>query len=723
MQQQQHPQQLCPVCGKRAAPTAAAVSAGASAAAGCCCCSTVSPARGSSHAGGGAVADPHTCVEAGGDVIGDGSGGSGAAEEGGGVERGLESDPSLAAPAPPELSFRMSSTTMVAAMLRRSASCVPQRGGGGGGEGAEEEDEEDFGGDGSGDPGFASLPAPRSKSSIAAAAGELLRPEWSITPGPGAMIAAAAGGSAMPAMVSDLPDPDPLTGGSAMPAALADSADGQVAASEPVTVPPCSAPPSRPISIGGGVAMWASAAAAVLADDERPAAPARLVAVAIPSFVEVAVPEEAPFKLSISPTWSISATPPPPLPPHPPTSRLQVSSFAAAAMVAATAAEGGAEDAAVPFVVPEHPPVSPLASTWSITPGPGAMIAAAAGGSTMLVAMPSTDHSDLPDSAPLDAHSYFHPPSEPSFSQPLLMPTGPPAAASPPEGAVEAASLPDRGAPAADEPSAPAPSPLTEEAGAPPAPTEVAAAPAPITWSLTPGPGAMIAAAAGGSTMVPLVVEEEGAATAAPEGEGEEEAVGGLQGSGPSAMLGGPNWSITPGPGAMIAAAATGAGTVAANALLDQLQEEEEGAEDGAPDPEADPTTGSAQGADACPSAASIPQGVDGGALPAAAAAPLLPPSVTATAASGAMLEVFSDPLRRSMELEKQAGRGGSGAATTPPDSRRVSITGGGGPSPPALPPPPAAAYPRAEPVEVAAARLMNLQAQQVGGREGVIGG
>ena len=42
----------------------------------------------------------------------------------------------------------------------------------------------------------------------------------------------------------------------------------------------------------------------------------------------------------------------------------------------------------------------------------------------------------------------------------------------------------------------------------------------------------------------------------------------------PPAEIGGPNWSLTPGPGAMIAAAATGAGAAVANALLDAEQEE-----------------------------------------------------------------------------------------------------------------------------------------------------
>ena len=107
-------------------------------------------------------------------------------------------------------------------------------------------------------------------------------------------------------------------------------------------------------------------------------------------------------------------------------------------------------------------------------------------------------------------------------------------------------------------------------------------------WSLTPGPGAMIAAAAGGGTSLTTALEamEEDAAVAAAtvEGEGGEVEVAKERASQPNdavtaasedssavaesaapppvrkstEVLGGPTWSITPGPGALITAGRCG---------------------------------------------------------------------------------------------------------------------------------------------------------------------
>ena len=104
-------------------------------------------------------------------------------------------------------------------------------------------------------------------------------------------------------------------------------------------------------------------------------------------------------------------------------------------------------------------------------------------------------------------------------------------------------------------------------------------------WSLTPGPGAMIAAAAGGGSSLTTALEamEEDAAVAAATVEGEDDEVAKERTSQPNdvtvasedgsaaapvaesvappppvrkstEVLGGPTWSITPGPGALIPA-------------------------------------------------------------------------------------------------------------------------------------------------------------------------
>ncbi|GAX78095.1 hypothetical protein CEUSTIGMA_g5537.t1 [Chlamydomonas eustigma] len=252
----------------------------------------------------------------------------------------------------PELSFRLSS--LQSSTYRRSASAsltsvaehVTFHVSGGGA--SETQDKEGTSGRDymdDDDPGFMSLPAP--KKTV----------RWSLTPGPGALIAAAAGGSSL----------FPMAAPSLVPTSSDQAAESeQQANTRPgmnlydgeqrmTTLPADSA--------------WVASAEAALAE----------------SGLQVAVPEEAPFKLSVSPTWSLA----------PAKSILDQQADMPHGLVAPAVASSISPPKNVVHHHLVHPDSSAAASpsssppapshlqggpTWSITPGPGAMIQAAASG-------------------------------------------------------------------------------------------------------------------------------------------------------------------------------------------------------------------------------------------------------------------------------------------------------------------------------------------------------